>query len=297
MKQKGIFFREFQPHPRWSSRKHISSPKWLRNFCVTSQCRVKFDGWLTGFKLWSRLCEVSMCFSGLPRLQSGWLPSSSSLPYRTKSEKMLCGISFFLAVLPFNSRNLTYLWNPLINHIQPFCMHLGIHVINSSCWLEEWGPFAVFLPWAPESSALIRSYCINLPNLFKVMPNISEDSNLTFIFEKPKMNKSQFFPPFNLTAGAFNLRCSVWKHQGFLGGGCSGGCHNSSWCHGLHPGVVLGASFDERVPLGCNQAIWRVGWVGWDLCLWWFKNWYAFSLIVYNSRWVDILLTCLPVAF
>ena len=108
-------------------------------------------GWLAG-KLWSRLCEVSMCFSGLPRLQSGWLPSSSSLPYRTKSKKMLCGISFFLAVLPFNSKHATHLLESTYKSYPAIWMHLGIHVISNTCWLEERGSSAVFLPWPTESS-------------------------------------------------------------------------------------------------------------------------------------------------
>ena len=61
---------------------------------------------------------------------------------------MLCGISCFLTVLPFNSKHKTYLWNLLINHILPFeCILVFMSLVIAVDW---------------RSGVPLQSFCLGL---------------------------------------------------------------------------------------------------------------------------------------
>lgn len=197
-----------------------------------------------------------MCFSGLPRLQSGWLPSSSSLPYRTKSEKMLCGISFFFDrfAFQFKTCNLSlesttgssalirsYYINSSKHESSHLATHLPIWIIQKSCHKTFWSFQADFYFKSRPKTKKSRGF----PVLW-----ISQELSISDVqFESIKaFSEVATAVVVTIPRGAMGYTLALC-----LAHLLTKGCH---W------------DFQRLKSYHCNQAIWRVGWVGWDLCFW-----------------------------
>lgn len=152
-------------------------------------------------------------------------------------------------------------------------MH-GIHVINSRR-LEEWGPSAVFLPWPTESSTFQTwifpfgnsSSNLNHSKMPKTFWSIQPD---LYFKNRPTTNKSRGFPVFWISQELSISDVQFESIKAFsevatavvvtVPRGAMGYTLALCLAHLLTKGCHW--DFQRLKSYHCNQAIWRVGGVG-----------------------------------